>query len=39
MIAFALMNVQTTTILLLVGAYLLVVGVFLFYLNKYQKEQ
>ena len=39
MIAFALMNVQTTTILLLVGAYLLVVGVFIFYLNKYQKEQ
>ena len=39
MIAFALMNVQTTTILLLVGAYLLVVGVNVFYLNKYQKEQ
>ena len=39
MIAFALMNVQTTTILLLVAAYLLVVGVNVFYLNKYQKEQ
>ncbi len=39
MIAFSLMNVPTTTILLLVGAYLLVVGVNIFYLNKYQKEQ
>ena len=39
MIAFSLMNLPTTTILLLVGAYLLVVGVNIFYLNKYQKEQ
>lgn len=39
MIVFALMNKTMTATLLLVGAYLLVVGVFIFYMNKYQKEQ
>ena len=39
MIVFALMNVAMTPILLLVATYLLVVGVNVFYLNKYQKEQ
>ena len=38
MIVFALMNVAMTPILLLVATYLLVVGVNVFYLNKYQKE-
>ncbi|MBQ3119575.1 MAG: hypothetical protein IJC12_01740 [Peptococcaceae bacterium] len=39
MLAFALMNVDMLPILLLVAGYLLVVGIFIFYLNKYQKEQ
>lgn len=39
MLAFALMSVDRTPILLLVVAYLLVTAVFIFYLNKYQKEQ
>ena len=39
MLVFALMNVDMWPILLLVAGYLLVVGIFIFYLNKYQKEQ
>jgi hypothetical protein len=38
MIAFALMGIDLAPILLLVAAYLFVVGFFIFYLNKYNKE-
>lgn len=38
MIAFALMDVALAVVLLLLFAYLFVVGCFIFYLNKYQKE-
>ena len=38
MVALALMQVSTAAILLLVTAYLTVVGFFLFYLNKYHRE-
>ncbi len=38
MVAFALMNVDIMAILLLVVAYLFVVGFFIFYLNKYHRE-
>lgn len=38
MVAFALMDVDMVAVLLLVGAYLFVVGFFIYYLNKYQKE-
>ncbi len=38
MIAFAFMSVDVMAVLLFVAAYLLVVGFFVFYLNKYQNE-
>lgn len=38
MLVFVLMGVELLPILLLVAAYLLVVGVFIFYLSKYTKE-
>ncbi len=38
MVAFALMDVDIVAILLLVAAYLFVVGFSIFYLNKYHKE-
>lgn len=38
MLAFALMEVEMTAILLLVGAYLLVVGVSVYYYVRYDKE-
>ena len=38
MITFALMEVELAVILLLVFAYLIVVGSFVFYLIKYEKE-
>lgn len=38
MVAFALMSVDMVAVLLLVTAYLFVVGFFIYYLNKYHKE-
>ena len=38
MIAFALMGVGVAAVLMLVFAYLLVVGFFIYYLNKYNNE-
>ncbi|WP_418463833.1 hypothetical protein [Frisingicoccus sp.] len=38
MVAFALMSVDMVAVLLLVAAYLFVVGFFIYYLNKYHKE-
>lgn len=38
MLAFALMRVDMAAILLLVAAYLFVVGFFIYYLNKFHKE-
>ncbi len=38
MLAFTLMNAGVTVILLLVGAYLLVIGIHIFFLNKLYKE-
>lgn len=38
MIAFALMGVGMAAVLMLVFAYLLVVGLFIYYLNKYNNE-
>lgn len=38
MVAFALMSVDMVVVLLLVAAYLFVVGFFIYYLNKYHKE-
>ncbi len=38
MVAFALMNVDIWAVLLLAVAYLFIVGLFIFYLNKYHKE-
>jgi len=38
MVAFALMGVDMVAILLLVAAYLFVVGFFIYHLSKYQKE-
>ena len=38
MVALALMNVDMVVVLLLVAAYLFVVGFFIYYLNKYHKE-
>lgn len=38
MVTFALMSVDMVAILLLVAAYLFVVGFFIYYLNKYHKE-
>lgn len=38
MLAFALMSVDMAAILLLVAAYLFVVGFFIYYLNKFHKE-
>ncbi len=38
MLTFALMNVDMLAILLLVAAYLFVVGFFIYYLNKFHKE-
>ena len=38
MVAFALMSVDMVIVLLLVAAYLFVVGFFIYYLNKYHKE-
>ena len=38
MVAFALMRVDMVVVLLLVAAYLFVVGFFIYYLNKYHKE-
>lgn len=38
MIAYALMRIGLAAVLLLVAAYLLVVGISVFYLNKYQSE-
>lgn len=38
MIAFALMRVDMAAVLLLVAAYLYVIGTFVYYFDKYQKE-
>lgn len=38
MVALALMSVSLTAILLLVAAYLIVVGCFIFFLNRYHQE-
>ena len=38
MLAFVLMGVELAVILLLVAAYLIVEGVFIYYSVKYQKE-
>ena len=38
MLSFALMDVELTAILLLVGAYLLVVGISVYYYVRYDKE-
>ena len=38
MVAFALMSVDMVAVLLLVAAYLFVVGFFIYYLNKYHTE-
>jgi len=38
MITFALMTVELSAILLLVGAYLVVDGIFIYYLSKFHKE-
>ncbi len=38
MVAFPLMSVDMVVVLLLVAAYLFVVGFFIYYLNKYHKE-
>lgn len=38
MVSFALMGVAMTAVLLLVFTYLFVVGIFIYYLNKYHKE-
>lgn len=38
MIIFVLMDADLSVILLMVASYLIVTGVFIYYLNKYQKE-
>ena len=38
MVSFALMGADMAVVLLLVFAYLFIVGEFIYYLNKYQKE-
>lgn len=38
MLSFVLMDVELTAILLLVGAYLLVVGISVYYYVRYDKE-
>ncbi|MDO4542074.1 MAG: DUF6442 family protein [Bacillota bacterium] len=38
MLVFALMSMELTAVLLLVCAYLFVVGLYVYYFNKYQKE-
>ena len=38
MVSFVLAGVEVVAILLLVAAYLLIIGVFIFYLSKYGKE-
>jgi len=38
MVAFALMSVDMVAVLLLVAAYVFVIGFFIYYLNKYHKE-